>query len=97
MKDACNAMAEVRDNPALNRFEMDTGAGVAFATYRRADGVLTVLHSEVPAALKGRGLGSALVRGMLDLARAERLKVRPLCGFVARYMTSHPEYGDLRQ
>ncbi|MDP2408862.1 MAG: GNAT family N-acetyltransferase [Pseudolabrys sp.] len=90
-------MAKVRDNPALNRFEMDTDAGVAFATYRRDGGVLTVLHSEVPAALKGRGLGSALVRGMLDLARADGLKVRPLCGFVARYMTAHPEYADLRQ
>jgi len=89
-------MTEVRDNPARNRFEMDTEAGVAFATYRRDGGVLTVLHSEVPRAVNGRGLGSALVRGLLEHARAGGLKVRPLCGFVARYMAEHPEYSDLR-
>ena len=91
-----SATAAVRDNPARNRFEMDTEAGLAFATYRREGGVLTVLHSEVPRAVNGRGLGSALVRGLLDHARADGLKVRPLCGFVARYMAEHPEYGDLR-
>ena len=91
-----SATAAVRDNPARNRFEMDTEAGLAFATYRREGGVLTVLHSEVPRAVNGRGLGSALVRGLLDHARADGLKVRPLCGFVARYMAEHPEYSDLR-
>jgi len=85
----------VRDNAARHRFELDADGHVAFSNYRRDGDTLTVLHTEVPAALNGRGIGSALVRGLLDLARAQGLKVRPLCPFVAAYMTKHPEYADL--
>lgn len=86
----------VRDNAERHRFELEVDGGTAFATYRRADGVLTVMHTEVPHALNGRGIGSTLVRGLLDIARAEGLKVRPLCSFVAAYMDRHPKYADLR-
>lgn len=88
---------DVRDNPARQRFELDLDGHTAFATYRRADGVLTILHTEVPKELNGRGIGSKLARGLLDIARAEGLKVKPLCPFVAAYMDKHPEYADLRQ
>jgi predicted GNAT family acetyltransferase len=49
----------------------------------------------VPAALNGKGIGSALVRGLLDLARAQKLTVKPLCPFVAGYIAKYPEYADL--
>jgi predicted GNAT family acetyltransferase len=87
---------DVHDNPSRQRFELDLDGHTAFATYRRADGVLTILHTEVPKELNGRGIGSKLVRGVLDIARGEGLKVKPLCPFVASYMDKHAEYGDLR-
>lgn len=86
----------VRDNPDRSRFEMPIGGAVAFANYRRSGDTLLVLHTEVPRELEGRGHGSELVRGLLDLARAQGLKVKPLCGFVAAYMARHPEYEDVR-
>jgi predicted GNAT family acetyltransferase len=90
-------MAEtVRDNPERHRFELPLDGHVAFANYRRSGDTLLILHTEVPKELEGRGLGSALVRGLLDLIRAQGLKVRPLCPFVASYMDRHPEYADLR-
>ena len=87
--------ATVRDNTTRHRFELDAEGHVAFSNYRRDGNTLTVLHTEVPAALNGRGIGSALVRGLLGLARAQGLKVRPLCPFVAAYIAKHPEYADL--
>jgi len=87
---------DVHDNTARQRFEIDLDGHTAFATYQRADGVLTILHTEVPKELNGRGIGSKLARGMLDSARAQGLKVKPLCPFVASYMDKHPEYADLR-
>lgn len=87
----------VRDNTDHHRFELDTDGHIAFSNYKRADGVLTILHTEVPTALEGRGIGSALVRGVLDIARAQGLKVNPLCPFVKAYLDRHPEYADLRQ
>jgi predicted GNAT family acetyltransferase len=56
-----------------------------------------MLHTEVPKALEGRGIGSALIRGVLDIARSEGLKVNPLCPFAKAYIEKHPEYVDLRQ
>lgn len=85
----------VRDNQDRHRFELDADGHVAFSNYRREGNILIVLHTEVPAALNGRGIGSALARGLLDIARAQGLKVRPLCPFVAAYIAKHPEYADL--
>ncbi|MFA6266435.1 MAG: GNAT family N-acetyltransferase [Pseudolabrys sp.] len=87
----------VRDNPARNRFELATDAGTAIANYRRDDRTITITHTEVPRAVEGRGIGSQLVRGMLDQIRQEGRKVVPLCSFVAAYISRHPEYRDLLQ
>lgn len=43
----------------------------------------------------GEGLGSALVRHVLDEARADGLAVRPTCWFVDGWIRRHPEYMDL--
>lgn len=87
----------VRDNPDRNRFELATPAGTAFANYRRDDLTVMVVHTEVPRALEGRGVGSLLVGGMLDLIRAEGRKVAPMCSFVRYFINTHPEYSDLVQ
>ncbi len=88
-------MSEVKDNPAASRFEMTSGGGTASVEYRRAGERIALLHTEVPAALTGKGVGSKLVSGTLDAVRAEGLKVVPRCEFVAAYVERHPEYRDL--
>lgn len=86
---------EVHDNPAMHRFELETDGGLAVAYYRLADGVITFTHTEVPQALTGHGIGSTLVKGALEAARARNLKVVARCPFVADYMARHPEFNDL--
>jgi len=88
-------MNQVRDNAALNRFELDVDGGMAVAYYRAAPGRVTITHTEVPTALRGRGIGSVLVKGALDLAHAQGLKVVSRCPFVSAYLGKHPEYNDL--
>ena len=89
-------MPEVTDNHAASRFEMASGGAVASVEYERAgDRRITLLHTEVPEALSGQGVGSKLVRGVLDALRAEGAKVVPRCEFVAAYVERHPEYRDL--
>ena len=87
--------SKVRDNTERNRFELDADGHIAFSNYKRADGVLTILHTEVPKALEGRGIGSALIRGVLDTARSQGLKVITVCPFAKSYIERHPEYADL--
>jgi len=85
----------VRDNPALNRFELDAGGHTAVAYYRLTPGLMTFTHTEVEPVLRGRGIGSALVHGALEAARARGLKVVARCAFVSAYIGRHPEFADL--
>ena len=85
----------VRDNPDRHRFELDADGHVAFSNYVRAGNVITIQHTEVPQELGGRGIGSALARGVLEFARAQGLKVVPRCPFVKSYIDKHPEFADL--
>jgi hypothetical protein len=85
----------VRDNPARQRFELDSGGHAAVANYRLSPGVITFTHTEVPPALRGQGIGSRLVRGALDAVRSTGLRVVVQCSFVADVIRRHPEYADL--
>ena len=82
-------------NAAARRFEVELGSAVAVCDYRLNDGVATLHHTEVPDALQGRGIAADLVASALAWARAESLKVRPSCSYVASYMQRHPETADL--
>jgi uncharacterized protein len=88
-------MSDVRNNAAQNRFELDVDGEQAVAYYRMAPGVMTFVHTEVPQALSGRGIGTKLIRGALEIVRAQGLKVVPQCPFVSAFMGKHPEYNDL--
>ena len=86
---------DIRDNTARNRFEMDAGNDVAIVNYRLSPGVLMLTHTEVPQEREGQGLGSTIVRGVLQIARARGLKVVPACGFVSAFIRKNPEFQDL--
>jgi predicted GNAT family acetyltransferase len=85
----------VRDNSAAQRYEMDVEGQLAFITYRRAGTVVTLLHADVPHVLSGRGVGSALTKGTLELVRAQGDKVVPRCPFIVTYIKRHAEFQDL--
>lgn len=85
----------VRDNPAKSRFELDTEGHTAVALYRRAGNLVSIYHTEVAPEVSGRGIGSRLVRGALELARSQGLKVEPRCSFVRSYVAQHPEFSDV--
>jgi predicted GNAT family acetyltransferase len=88
-------MNQVRDNKALSRFELDVEGAMAFANYRLAPSTVIITHTETPRALRGRGIASELVKGALELIRADGLKVVAGCGFVVNYLGKHPEFADL--
>jgi hypothetical protein len=87
--------AAVRDNRELSRFELKAGDEVAVAYYSRSPGRIILTHTEVPAALSGRGIGSELARGALEIARSEKVRVVATCPFIATYIANHPEFSDL--
>jgi len=78
-----------------NRFVMQLEGGRALVTYRLFDGGIAFLHTEVPEAYSGQGIGARLARHVLDYAREHSLKVKPYCPFIKAYIDSHPEYQSL--
>ncbi len=85
----------VRDDAARRRYELSVGDELAFIDYLRDGRNVVMTHAEVPLALRGGGVGSALVKGALAIVRAQGEKVVPLCPFVAQYMRRHPQTQDL--
>ena len=85
----------VRDNKAQSRFELDIEGSVAFANYRQTPTAVIITHTGTPRALRGRGIASELVKGALELIRADGHKVIAGCGFVVDYLHKNPQYADL--
>ena len=88
-------MSAVRDNQSQDRFELDVEGQIAFANYRRTPAAIVITHTETPRTLRGRGIASELVKGALELIRADGNKVIAGCSFVVDYLRSHPEYADI--
>ena len=86
---------EVRHNPEANRFEAFVDGELCRTDYRLADGVMRLVHTEVPRRLEGRGLAGQVVQAALDHARANAIKVVPVCGYVRAYMRRHKDTQDL--
>jgi hypothetical protein len=54
-------------------------------------------HTEVPEALRGRGLGLKLVSRMVEEARAGGVKILARCPYVKAGRAKHPEWADVFQ
>jgi predicted GNAT family acetyltransferase len=89
------AMAELRDNVAKGRFELDEGGSVVFADYRRAGPSLIIDHVETPPALRGAGAAGRLMEAIASRARGDGVKIVPLCSYAAAWLARRPEHADL--
>ena len=92
---AANAVV---DNAARGRFELAVEGGVAFAEYQRGGGagraVRDVYHVETPPALRGSGVASKLMEGILAHARAEDFRIIPTCSYAAAWFARRPDARD---
>ena len=96
-RDAASRAPALRDNRdrEAHRYEYAIGDELGWVSYGRVDGVTTLSHARVPAALAGRGVGSEMARQVLEAERARGAKVRATCSFLAAYLARHPEFDDL--
>ena len=86
---------QVTNKPAAGRFEIGDEGSLGYLEYSLSDGLIRLVHTEVPAAARGKGHGHTLARAALEYARREGLRVSPLCPFVAKYIEQHPDYQPL--
>ena len=82
---------EIEHQAGRGRFQALVDGETCVADYHVAGGVMFITHTEVAPRLQGRGIAGTLVQAALDHARAQGLKVNPLCSFAGAYMRRHPE------
>jgi hypothetical protein len=88
-------MTDIVNNKAQQRYELAVDGHIAATYYKIEGNIITFIHTEVPPELGGKGIGSKLIRGALDQARADRLKVIPQCPFVKTFIEKNADYQDL--
>jgi predicted GNAT family acetyltransferase len=70
--------------------------GIARLEYRRErDDLLVAEHTETSESFQGKGVAEALVRRMVEDARAEGFSIYAQCSYVDEQRRAHPEWADV--
>ena len=78
------------------RYTLVVDGHEAEMTYSRASAQLIIIdHTDVPDALRGRGVGQVLVTRAVEDARREGFKIIPLCPFAAAQFRRHADWRDV--
>lgn len=86
---------EVIDNELARQFEARIDGHLAKVEYMMGADRIFLTHTEVPPALEGKGIASTLVEKVLQIVETRKLKMVPLCPYVATYLRKHPEWKRL--
>jgi predicted GNAT family acetyltransferase len=82
---------QVVDHPERNRFEVEEEGSLAELIYEVRGNELVLIHTGVPGAFSGRGIGGLLVEAAIDRAAREGLDIVPVCPFAREWIERHPE------
>ena len=94
--DSPRPLPDIVDNADERRYEARVDGELAgWVEYGRVERRIVALHTEVLPQFGGRGIASALVRRVLDDARAAGQTVTPRCPFFVAHFERHPEDADL--
>jgi uncharacterized protein len=76
-----------------SRFEIAQDGQTAYLEFDTdGHGWMTIWHTEVPQALRGRGLALELAQTAFQYAKDQGLKVDVLCPVTQHILTTHPEF-----
>ncbi|HTA66153.1 MAG TPA: GNAT family N-acetyltransferase [Xanthomonadaceae bacterium] len=85
----------ITDNPARQRLEAVVDGELSVLEYRIDGTTLVIRHTEVPDALAGRGIASALMKHAFESARERGMRVAPRCSYAEVWVRRNPDYADL--
>ena len=89
-------LIEREEDPSKGRYTVRLNGAEAEMTWSRAGESLIIIdHTGVPDALRGLGVGQAMVQRAVKDARAEGRSIIPLCPFAKAQIARHPEWQDV--
>jgi len=86
---------EVVHNPAQKRFEIQIGDQIAMVKYILGSSEIIFTHTEVPEVFEGHGIAGKIAKVAVEYAKAQGLRIRPMCPYMAEYIKRHPEYHSI--
>ncbi len=86
---------DVEHDLAGHRFTSTSDGHTSAIDYALDATVMTILHTNVPQAVAGRGIAGAMTRFALDTAREKHWSVVPKCSYAQAFIEKHAEYQDL--
>lgn len=98
---SCTMENDLRHEPEHERFVLSIPGTTAKALLKYskestpAGIVYNVTHTEVPAELRGKGIGSALMRAVVAYSRTNKVKLIATCSYVAHYFSKNPSEADV--
>jgi len=79
-----------------SRFEITQDGQTSYLEFETdSQGWMTILHTEVPEELRGRGIALELVTTAFQYARDHGLRVDVLCPVAHHIVQTHPEFEPL--
>ena len=88
-------MSQESDRVTRSRFEIEESGEVAYLEFDRdSQGWMTIWHTEVPPAMRGRGVAAELATTAFEYARQNHLRVDVICPLAADFLNKHPEYAS---
>jgi len=84
----------ISHDQAARQFTTEVEGNRAHLDYTLADGVMTITHTRVPAAIGGRGIAAELMAAALSAARAAGWSVIPACSYAKAYMQRQARGSD---
>lgn len=88
-------MTHFRDDADNHRFAETFDGGEVFADYAVRGQTRAILHVEADPALRGSGAAARFMAHLVEHARAEGLKLTPICGYAIAWLKRHPEHADV--
>lgn len=82
-------MSAVVDEPSTERFVLEEDGHTAELVYHVHGERITLVHTEVPGELAGRGIGGRLVEAAVDRAGHDGLTIVPSCPFARSWLEKH--------
>jgi uncharacterized protein len=81
----------ITHDPDDSRFEYRSGDFVAELVYRLRGQRMVLLHTGVPDAVEGHGIGGELVQAAVGYAASQGLTVVPACPFARAWLERNPD------
>ena len=82
-------MSIISHDHGAMQFSTEVDGHRAQLDYTVANGVMTITHTGVPAAIGSRGIAAELMRAALKVAAERGWSINPACSYAAAFMRKH--------